>query len=115
MSDETEDDSEDLSLENYTKWVILVDVIKGGWIISRVPPNTEVGEYEMDMCNNGQEYRIGAHFDPETEKFIEAMIEIGGDSQEVKDRIADMLHGTIRSFLESQANLKKWQAEKPKS
>ena len=107
--DNDADDFDDF--RNHTKWAILVDVIQGGWLITQVTPNTEVGEYELDLCNDHHNYKIGSFFDEETEKFIEALVELGADSIEMRLKITAVLSGVCRSFMEAKEKLRNWQAE----
>ncbi len=100
-----EDDFDDDRQRN--KWAILVDTIQGGWIVTQVDPQMEIGEYDPDLCRGGHEYKVGAFFDPNVEAILTAMTQIGGDGLDVQLRIQDLLSGICRSFVEANQSLKK--------
>ena len=109
IPDEIED-GELVDHRDKTKWAILVDTDQGGWIITRVAPVTEIGDYDDDFSNDKHSYMVGAFFDENAESLLKALTEIGGNSIEVNERISDLLSGVCRSFGEAQANLERWRA-----
>ncbi len=114
LHDSTVDDDFDDGRDR-TKWVILVDMKTGAWIIQPVTPGSEVGEYDPDLSKGEYEYRVASLFDRDVEKLLTALTQIGGDSLEVNQNIEGLLMGTCRSFVEAQENLKKWQKEQQSS
>ena len=108
MSYEAEEDQFDGPEE--TRWTILVEENSGRWIITRVSKGVEVGEYEIDLCKKGEDWKVGAIFDSSVTVLLEAITKIGGSSIEVSENIEGLLSGVCRSFVESQANLKRWRS-----
>ncbi len=111
MCDELDDTEENVK----TRWAILVDTKQRRWLISQVNVNSQIGEYEQDMCNDQHDFRIGAFFDSNVDQILEAMTVIGGgNSIEITSTIADLLSGVGRSFAESEENLRRWLPENAK-
>lgn len=110
-------DNEDIDQDDFdeyrerTRWAVLVDPDGGGWMISRVHPASEVGEYDIGPDGEHHQFQIGAFFDPNVEDILQAIMRIGGNSMESNSLIEDLLAGTCRSFVEAMANHKKWQAK----
>lgn len=107
---ESPDDGEIDGFEDHIKWAVLVDLNDGSWLISRVTPGSEIGDQEEDRSRPNKDWRIGAFFDQNVEEILKAMVSISGGGLEGCQRIQDLLFGTCRSFLEAQANLKKWKS-----
>ena len=105
---ERDDDGID-EFRDWTKWAILVNTDTGNWFPQRVRETVELGDFE-DEVGNPKNTRIGAFFDLNVESLLKAMTEIGGNSIEGNERIADLLAGVCRSFVEAQANLEKWRS-----
>lgn len=107
-----DNDFEDDDLRHHTKWAILVCPQQERWIVARVTPGSQIGEYEADMSKDGKDWRIAAFFDKNVEESINAMTVIGGNSIESNEKIADLLSGVIRSHVEAMNRLATWPTEK---
>ena len=106
MSDEETDFDDYL---DHTMWVILVCPQEKRWIVSQVTPGAEVGQYEIDMSRIGKDWIVGALFDSNVKKILDAVTVLGGSSC-----LDDLLSGVCRSFWEAQSNLQKWISDPPK-
>jgi len=110
MSQETPEDAIDdgeFDHTRNTRWAIVVDFNTRGWFVTSVHEAAEVGEGDVEW-HTEDDMRIGAFFDKETEALLAAIIELGGDSIEVRQKIEAVLSGVCRSFEEAMSNFEKW-------
>ncbi|MDO8589732.1 MAG: hypothetical protein Q7R69_00445 [bacterium] len=88
--DAIEDDDFDQDNPKNLCWAIMVNPVKRSWYICSIEKGAEVGE-RPDLCGYDENDIVGAFFDQETDAFLVALIELGGDSVELGGKIESVL------------------------
>ena len=109
--EESDGSAEDeLEWKKHNTWAILVDEKRGGYEITRIEKETQIGEVGIDLVG-AEDKLVASILDDNVQSFLKAVLNLAGDSIETHNRIYDLLYGICRSFEEAMENRKKWRSD----